>query len=559
MTKGFTKKIQNCLPLAVLTIVLFANSPAVAQDDVQYDPFHPQVVNMVKDGVSFLDRTTEFPGGKDVGGRCLVAYTILKYWKYESNRMKNRALAAEGKKHPQVATAVDDIRRIMSAKNNGEWKSLYMPAMAIILLCELDSNKYKREIKFFLDHIESRQLGGGGWSYDNAVFGDTSQSQYCALAMWLAKNKGFKVKTKVMGRALNWFMKTQTGNGGFVYHPQENGGGGGGQVTLSMSAAGMGSVYILEDALRGAKEEAKKRNNKKFANFVLPPTVTFVISDDEKADAASSASVPQTSGSKQRGKAYFNQFFDVRTEHWNYYYLYGLERYQSFREKDEQISDESPAWYNGGVKQLILAKSGKHWLKGNAMSSKAASTCFAVLFLIRSTKTTLPPVYDSGELNGGQGLAEDVELSLRGGKVTAGKATRSVDNLLASLDSVSDEDLDKYRDSLFVFDKVDKKDKARVLAQMRVIVSHKKYQVRLIGVRYLGEQRDFDSVPSLIYALSDPSVEVATAAHDALRFISRKFESITIPKNPDADDFKLVAKKWKDWYKQLVPDAVFRN
>ena len=55
---------------------------------------------------------------------------------------------------------------------------VYSNGLAVIFLCEASSKKYAREIEFFLDRLKARQKQHGGWGYENAATGDTSQTQY---------------------------------------------------------------------------------------------------------------------------------------------------------------------------------------------------------------------------------------------------------------------------------------------------------------------------------------------------------------------------------------------
>ena len=556
-----------------LCVLIFAASTLVNTKSASaHDPFDPKVSAMVTKALKYLTRTGDHPIGKETGGMCLIAYTIIKAYKYESNRTKNRALVNDVKTHPQVVKAVKLVQAQIKAgpqPGKGEWKELYMACMATILLCELDDQKYKKDINWLIKYIVGRQNEQGFWGYHPNRTGDTSQSQYCTLALWLAKNKGFRVSNKVVGKALGWFLKSQRGNGGFVYKPGVSGpsvqGSTSGSTTLSMSAGGMGSVYILEDILRGARQDSVAKKRKKLENFKLPPTVTVVPTKDELEEAAvadAPVALPNTSAAKSRGIKFFKDNFQLKYDTpWKYYFLYGMERYESFREKDEGNADAEPEWYNRGVDFLEgnQTRSGA-WAKENNLGSESAATCFAVLFLIRSTKTTLPPVYESGELGGGQGLAEDVKLALHGNSIVSGKISRNVDQLFSSLEQAGEEDLSKLEATLGAIEfSKDPKKRTEQMATMRSMVSHEKYQARLIAVRALGKMRDFDSVPILIYALSDPNLDVARVAHDSLRFISRKFETIKVPKIATKSDFAEARVRWKTWYKSLYPDAVFRN
>jgi len=81
--------------------------------------------------------------------------------------------------------------------------------------------------------------------------------------------------------------------------------------------------------------------------------------------------------------------------------------------------------------------------------------------------------------------------------------------------------------------------------------------VRLVAVRALGRSADYDSIPSLIYALTDPDPKIVRASNDGLRFIARKIEGYSLPDKYTENDRQGLIKRWKDWYKSVDPAAIF--
>ena len=76
-----------------------------------------------------------------------------------------------------------------------------------------------------------------------------------------------------------------------------------------------------------------------------------------------------------------------------------------------------------------------------------------------------------------------------------------------------------------------------------------------MAVRALGTARDLDSVPVLLYALTDPDVRVVQEADAALRFISRKFHGVGLPAEPTSDDLRQARQAWRAWYLSIRPNA----
>ncbi|MFO0882993.1 MAG: hypothetical protein U0894_02205 [Pirellulales bacterium] len=101
----------------------------------------------------------------------------------------------------------------------------------------------------------------GGWSYADHTTGDTSQTQYAVLAIWLAcREAGMEVPVENVDKVAAWLMRTQDPNGAWGYQGLI-------QATCSMyrrtkflspSAAGLGSLYVCYDLLR-MKEQADIR------------------------------------------------------------------------------------------------------------------------------------------------------------------------------------------------------------------------------------------------------------------------------------------------------------
>ena len=96
----------------------------------------------------------------------------------------------------------------------------YYPALALILLCEYDDQKYESEIKILIEILMRRQTGDRRVHLHGRqeAVGDTSQMQYAALAMFVADQHQFRIDPKAAKAALNWLTGTQQRqNGSFIY------------------------------------------------------------------------------------------------------------------------------------------------------------------------------------------------------------------------------------------------------------------------------------------------------------------------------------------------------
>jgi hypothetical protein len=156
-----------------------------SEAQVTYTPDHPDVKAMADAGVAFLQSGRP---GMSREYRALAALAIVEHGKRYQGRVP--------KSVPLVKSACEDIAAdIEKIKEENE---MYFPSLALILLAETDAPKYKEEIKELLKFMKFRQEPNGAFSYvtDNNT-ADTSQTQFAALAMFVAKHHGFNVDVQM--------------------------------------------------------------------------------------------------------------------------------------------------------------------------------------------------------------------------------------------------------------------------------------------------------------------------------------------------------------------------
>ena len=93
------------------------------------------------------------------------------------------------------------------------------------------------------------------------------------------------------------------------------------------------------------------------------------------------------------------------------------------------------------------------------------------------------------------------------------------------------------------------------LAFLRGLLSDQNPRMRQIAVRLLAGQQAIENAPALIYALSDNSYDVRIEAHNGLRLISRRIDTINLSENPTRQDFESAKGQWTDWYLSVNPGA----
>ena len=416
-----------------------------------------------------------------------------------------------------------------------------------------------------LQYLKAKQKPHGGWGYPEKETGDTSMTQYGVLSAWEATQAGFKVSPDSIEAVTTWLLKTQDPNGGFGYQgtvAPSNGLVKQHEIKHSMSAAGLGSLYICADLL-GLVPRAEKRDEN------LPAAPCEVKGRQPPAAAGLN---PQTKidprrlkDTEIRGNHWLGAHYDMRRkEWWTFYYLYAYERYASFRELSEGRADPEPKWYTDGARYLLhLQAQDGSWTTDKSPSRSTPDTAFATLFLLRSSKKSIEKAYGYGDstLVAGQGLPKDTtNLQVAGGKVRAVPKWATAAALLPILEKRDDPAFDQGIAALGQLPPAE----AGILAAknqdlLRRLVADRSPATRIAAVRVIGRSANLDLVPKLIYALGDPDEPVALEACDALRRLTRSSGPEPLGGKLTEDRRSAEVRYWKDWYLAIRPDAAFEN
>ncbi|MBL8888637.1 MAG: HEAT repeat domain-containing protein [Planctomycetaceae bacterium] len=558
--------------------VLFA--PRFAEAQVKYDPDHPEVRRMVNAGVAYL-RTDS---GSSFGENVLVGLAVLN--SYTDNGFKQDPLVNKA-----VQQALAEVPRLGALLDNGFTghdvtngtiedkvvQRMYEVCVALMLLVEYDDKAYDREIRTLINYIVKRQDPRGGWTYNKGVNSDSSQTQYCCLALWLAHHKGFDIPLDHSVRATRFWVSHQFNDGSWAYQPvatllQ-------GSPHVSLVSAGAGSLYMLGDIL-GVNPPPKRLASKKPGETFLDlPAFVERLTEREVADLLAKqenvkeeAPAPQVdvqglNGAKQRANQWFARSFRTETDHWPYYALYGFERYATFREKVDGEVTEVPDWYDQGVEFVKANQKGDGSLTGTGEGGPAVHTSLAILFLVRSTQrlTNLPK---DTVMNAGFGLGG--RTNIRGNQVINEEEKKDIAELLNRVKAdMSPEELAEIAESFRNAAVTSIKDKSRSqqLLMLKEMVKNEHWQIRIVAVRALGQVRMIDNCPALIFALTDPNPNVVQEANIALQFVSRKTETPPVPVaksvngdlDTSSDEYKQGIRRlyeyWSEWYLELKPDA----
>jgi hypothetical protein len=503
-------------------------------------PESPEVRELVDKGLEFLEKKTD----PRLGGKCLVAIAFMKNGASLNHPRITEALAA------CEATSAEAMLR----------ESVYDNGLAIIFLAELDPVKHRDLLTRFAGAMEARQKPHGGWGYEGMQTGDTSQTQYAVLSYWQLMQVGVAPSVKSMEAGANWLLRTQDPNGGWGYQGEDPGSFNlqpQTRVTLSMISAGLGSTLMCANVL-GVIEPGN------IVTTSAPPVVVEDVPDAlrvaeshqvQKIKTLSGANLDRERALKAiaNGQQQFDKMFArLPDAEYPFYLLYSIERYKSFEEYLTGTQEDEPDWYQTGfefVKERQAADGS--W---NGPSEQACATSFAILFLVRSMQKSIKAQLGEGTLVGGRGLTANLaRMKLTQGRLVAERTPTEVDELLAMLEDSQSEDIGALLSGTATIDvaNVGPED-ARQLEQLLKTGSP---EVRLLAVEGLSKLREFDYVPSLLYALTDPDRRVVRAARDGLMFVSRRFEGYGPPDNFTDPERYDALEKWKQWYRRVRPDA----
>lgn len=531
------KAIYNCGRM--MTLIGLCLGPA--RDVLAVKPSSPEVKKLIDKGVAFLEKSSE---GR-LGGRCLMAMTLLK--------------AGKPATHKMVQAAIEECQKVAAGDAKAPSEDIYSLGVIVLFFCELDTSKYAHEIEFFLNALKLRQKEHGGWGYENQGTGDTSMTQYGVLSAWTARQSGFTVSEEVIEKVSNWLIRTQDPAGGWGYQGNDPGDFNKvaqSEVKLSLTTAALGSSLIAANLL-GFIDMADEGNDDE-----LPPAL-IPVEEEKKNDPNANQNVDsrRLRSAVSAGTSWFRQNYKIDPDGFTHYYMYALERFMSFKELAEGRRVDEAGWYNDGYK--YLAKTQKEDGSWISSGGPGVDTAFSVLFLLRSTRKAIEKSqsFGDGTLVGGRGLPKNTaDVKLRGGKLVAKNQAQAVEDMLKALGDPNDPELDFMAENP---DEIQLSDDAKIrlnqLKQLRQVVRTGSPKSRLAAVKALGQSRDAQYVPLLIYALTDPDPAVALASDQALRFISRRLDVEGMKTPPDKASRDMAVARWKDWYGKIYPDMALED
>ena len=199
------------------------------------------------------------------------------------------------------------------------------------------------------------QTPGGGWAYwlrSKSSDADASSTQFALLALRAAVRAGYPLERQragVWGRALDFLLRLQKGDGAFPYKAGE-------PWTAGMTAAGAASLLICREQLKRLGEEREGLDG---------------AIDRGLANLGKHYDPAKNVGEKARGGYHFC-------------YLYAVERVGALAKRHLLGKQD---WYRTGATQLLAWQApGGQWRDRTCMApEEVLGTCFALLFLKRAT------------------------------------------------------------------------------------------------------------------------------------------------------------------------------
>ncbi|MCL2622919.1 MAG: HEAT repeat domain-containing protein [Planctomycetaceae bacterium] len=530
----------------------------------RYTTEHPDVVLAIDKGLAYLEKN----GATETrtGGIALAALALVKNGAPEN--------------HHIVRQAVAKIRSCIKSSREFEFDHpIYSASLSAMLICELDPHLYQQELAALNFYIQNTQRWDGSWSYmtgnnvNSHPSGDMSMTQNALMAAWSLHHCGHPVSAGMLNRAANFLILAQDNQGQFPYQTtiaQSSGTVSHQGPSLSMTAAGMSGVYICRNMfdLDAGARAANIPSNPAMIQ-AKPAVFKKIETEEDRRRRTASADALRGTFSKTRfdqvtraGNDWLERNYrgTGQSSGWWHYYLYALERYETFRDLAEGASDDSPDWYNWVAYHLITTqKPDGSW---SSSSGAVPDTAFSVLVLCRSTRKSVEqhiadPVA-GGMMRGGRGLptsADGDDIVLRDGRIVSLSELQSSQSLLERIDELNAIDEETLLQlarmparSLQSFLTTDR------IQNARVWLNDANVEVRLAAVDLLAKSGDVKNAPALIAALSDPEYAVVEAAHEALKRISRnaKTPRLTAPDSRNASSqLETVRKNWQEWYRAL--------
>lgn len=506
---------------------------------------------------------------------------------------------------PLMQEAVQHVRdKIKDGSYSGAREHIYEAAIDITLLADLDGEKFKPDIQIIASYILEHQNEAGWWTYppphtkNGCIDGDVSITHYACLGLWAAARAGIPIDAKVWTNVLNWKSRCHNKDGGYTYWPGTAVGVSNGNSSLNMTVNSVGTMYIaminldpkrvpkLDKGIKAEKPTKGEKSENAEANAPAVKKRTGVVEavdldseeDQEASKMKTTGQIPSAAiSSSMTAFRWVTVRFvtENRDSPFSAYYYYSLERMGALL-NITKIGDHD--WYNECADVLISKQNADGSWAMTTFDGPENDTCFAVLFLSRSTgkilkRTNMEPPVGGGLLSGGRGLPDDLsELDANGNPKKKKAEKSSLDDLLAALQDSDGSNLEETQTELIQMVQLgDKKQLVGQKDKLVTLIAQPDPEVRRTAIWAIGRTGDLSLAKYAILGLDDPDLGVAMESHLALCWTARKPNAFKLPLNPLADlpadapeDQKAAAveswrrqalRLWGEWYLRNRPYA----
>jgi hypothetical protein len=349
--------VVGALGLALVTI---PNTPA---QERKKEPLVEKVKTSIDRGVKFLRQSQRDDGSWEVN---LTSVGIQGGWtSLAVLSLLNCGLPVDD---PMVAKGLKYLRGLKPSMT-------YVRALQTMVFVEAgqveDKERIRENVKWLID---ARVLSGNqlrGWTYQRGggqgATADNSNTQYALLGLWAGRQGGVEIKREIWESIRDFYVRTQEEDGGWGYAPV--GGPGGRGASLTMTTAGVCSLFIAAMELNAGREQ--EQGDGSFKNCG--------VYADNKA-AMRGLSWISNPGGRSR--------FELQVQQRTFYNLYGIER--AGRLSGMRFFGAHD-WYREGCDYLVREQqdNGSWHARGVWDQWPVVSTSFSLLFLSKGRTPVL--------------------------------------------------------------------------------------------------------------------------------------------------------------------------
>ena len=218
---------------------------------------------------------------------------------------------------------------------------IYSTGIAIIFLCSLNPSKYSTEISSSAIRSSAAEVA---WRLGLSRQADGRHVDDAVRRAGLLGNverSAFQPQLESTERVANWLLRTQDPDGNWGYQGKEAEGRIGFELVKQdsarpgMAAAGLGCTYMVADLLGLAKSIAEQDAE--------PAALGPRSAKGSRSRRRPQGRCPPRAQAQDRGRDGCSKNYKIDPPGFTHYYLYALERYQSFLEAAEGNSSRSRA------------------------------------------------------------------------------------------------------------------------------------------------------------------------------------------------------------------------